>query len=191
MSDTPAAKELRRTPALATTPWLQPLPPVSRCILQADPAALELAARALGLGADVGAGGGVAHATGALLWLGPDERLLLGNTDEPSSSTLAPALAATLAPALDGLTYSLIDVSHRQIGLRLRAPFAAALLNCACPQDLDAEAFPPGLCSRTLYGKAEIVLWRLEVEEFRIEVWRSYADYLTESLVEAAKDLER
>ncbi|MGQ3028233.1 MAG: sarcosine oxidase subunit gamma family protein, partial [Ferrovibrionaceae bacterium] len=40
------------------------------------------------------------------------------------------------------------------------------------------EAFPVGVCTRTLFAKAEIVLWRTDAQRFRVEVWRSFAGYL-------------
>jgi sarcosine oxidase subunit gamma len=39
-------------------------------------------------------------------------------------------------------------------------------------------AFPIGMCTRTLFGKAEIVLWRTGEAQFHIEVWRSFAGYV-------------
>ena len=65
----------------------------------------------------------------------------------------------------------------------------ALLLNEGCPLDLDAAAFPPGRCTRTLFGKAEIVLWRRDVDAWRVEVARSFAPYLLALLREAAADL--
>jgi sarcosine oxidase subunit gamma len=44
--------------------------------------------------------------------------------------------------------------------------------------DLGLSAFPIGMCTRTLFGKAEIVLWRTGEAQFHIEVWRSFAGYV-------------
>jgi len=44
------------------------------------------------------------------------------------------------------------------------------------------------MCTRTLFGKAEIVLWRTTPDTFRIEVWRSFAPYVLGSLAEAARE---
>lgn len=96
------------------------------------------------------------------LWLGPDEWLLL----DPGERVRA---------ADDCF---LVDVSHRQVGLELHGADAAVLLNGAVALDLSEQTFPVGMCTRTLFEKAEIVLWRRGIERWRIEVARSYAPYV-------------
>lgn len=100
------------------------------------------------------------------LWLGPDEWLLLAD---------APL-------AVPGL----VDVSHRQAALVLSGTHAAAALNGGCPLDLDPAAFPLGACTRTLFGKAEIVLWRRVPEAFHLEIARSFVPYVIGVLREAS-----
>jgi len=121
----------------------------------------------------------------AALWLGPDEWLLLapGETAESLARQLEIALAET--------PHSLVDVSHRQIGLDVGGPLAARALNAGCPLDLSVRAFPVGMATRTLLGKCEIVLWRRGPERFHAEVWRSFADYAWDFLVEAARRAPR
>ena len=123
------------------------------------------------------------RAARAALWLGPDEWLLLA----PDAN--ADVLAATLEAAAGGEPVSIVDVSHRQLGFELDGPDAATLLNAGCPLDLHAEAFAPGACTRTLFDKAEIVLWRRSAPGFRLEVARSFADYLVGMLEIARRDL--
>ncbi len=117
----------------------------------------------------------------AALWLGPDEWLMIAD-----GADLVP-LGETLELVLDGTAHSLVDVSHRQIGLIASGTAAARALNAGCPLDLDLAAFPVGVATRTLYDKAEIVLWRRAETKFHIEVWRSFAPYLAASLAEAAR----
>ncbi|MEQ9246023.1 MAG: sarcosine oxidase subunit gamma family protein, partial [Nitratireductor sp.] len=54
--------------------------------------------------------------------------------------------------------------------------------------DLSPDAFPVGACSRTVFGKAEIILWRTEGDAFRVECWRSFSDYVFMLLEAAARD---
>jgi len=116
------------------------------------------------------------------LWLGPDEWLLMAeDAEEPAP------LAAHVATAAGNLPHSLVDVSHRQIGLEASGPRAALVLNAGCPLDLGPEAFPPGMAARSILGRIEIVLWRRDAERFRIEAWRSVADYAVRFLAEAAR----
>jgi sarcosine oxidase subunit gamma len=44
------------------------------------------------------------------------------------------------------------------------------------------------MCTRTVFEKAEIVLWRTETFVFRIEVWRSFVPYVHALLTEAARE---
>jgi len=46
-----------------------------------------------------------------------------------------------------------------------------------------------GMCTRTVLGKADIVLWRTGPDSFHVEVWRSFADYVARFLTEAAREL--
>jgi sarcosine oxidase subunit gamma len=117
------------------------------------------------------------------LWLGPDEWLLIAAADETAS------LLQSLKNALTGRPASLVDVSHRNIGLIVKGPRAADLLNAGCPLDLDPETFPVGMCARTLFGKAEVVLWRSTQDSFRLEAWRSFAPYVAGLLYGAAQVL--
>jgi sarcosine oxidase subunit gamma len=99
------------------------------------------------------------------LRLGPDEFLLLLPEGESP-------------PLVLPKPYSLVDISHRQIGIVLEGPAAADMLNAGCPLDLDERAFPVGMATRTLFMKADIVLWRVDHQKFHIEVWRSFAPYV-------------
>jgi sarcosine oxidase, subunit gamma len=117
----------------------------------------------------------------AALWLGPDEWLLIA--DDADAGTIA----GVLESVLEGTAHSLVDVSHRQIGLIASGPAAARVVNAGCPLDLAPKAFPVGFATRTLFDKAEIVLWRRAETVFHIEIWRSFAPYLAASLAEAAR----
>ncbi|MFZ9487431.1 MAG: sarcosine oxidase subunit gamma, partial [Alphaproteobacteria bacterium] len=118
----------------------------------------------------------------AALWLGPDEWLLLAPRAEEDAAEDA------LRRALDGAPHSLVRVSDRHAALTASGPRAGALLATGCPLDLDDAAFPEGMCTRTLLGKAEIVLWRHRPASFRIEVRRSFAAYAWDFLQEAARE---
>jgi sarcosine oxidase subunit gamma len=117
----------------------------------------------------------------AALWLGPDEWLLI-------AEEAATDLQAKLEAALAGVFHSLVDVSHRQVGIWVEGPGAARLLAAGCPLDLDLRAFPVGMSTRTLLVKAEIGLWRPVEEGFHIEVLRSFAPYVARILDEASRD---
>ena len=84
-----------------------------------------------------------------------------------------------------------MDVSHRQVALELSGPHAAWLLEAQCPLPLHVAAFPVGMCTRTVFAKAEILLWRTDLQTFRVEVARSFTGYVVDLLREIARELER
>jgi sarcosine oxidase subunit gamma len=120
----------------------------------------------------------------AALWLGPDEQLLL-----VQQSQWPDALAA-LASTLSGMPHSLVDISQRQIALQIDGARAADVLSAGCPLDLHPQAFPVGMCTRTLFAKSPIVLWRTAADAFHLEVWRSFALYVQQLLHEVGREFE-
>lgn len=172
----------RRTVQVHATEWLQMLPPAARFVIQGGPPVCAIASGIFGVALSENACRASLRGDRAALWLGPGEHLLLARAED------AGILLADLESALSGVAHSLVDVSHRQISLRLGGPDASAILNTGCPLDLDEAAFPVGMCTRTLLGKADIVLWRTGAAEFQLEVWRSFSDYVSRWLLEAASD---
>ncbi len=114
------------------------------------------------------------------LWLGPDEWLIIDQV--PTSITV-------LMKNLASEKCSHVDVSHRNTAIIVSGKGVENVINAGCPRDLSLAAFPVGCCSRTIFGKIEIVLWRQDSETFHIEVWRSFSDYLWTYLLDAAKDV--
>jgi sarcosine oxidase, subunit gamma len=172
---------VRQAPKVIACALVSPLPPVSRYVLRGSAQVMTAAGTALGLEISQAACRAVVNGEVAALWLGPDEQLLLG----PDGLDLA----ASLSAALRDVPHALVDVSHRQTALQVSGPQATVLLNAGCPLDLDLAAFPVGMCTRTVLAKAEIVLWRTSAEVFHVEVWRSFASYVTEYLAQVAREL--
>jgi sarcosine oxidase, subunit gamma len=177
MADLPA---VRRPPEIPATSGLRLLAPSARFILRAHPHAIRSAGAALGIEVAQLACRASQGGARAALWLGPDEYLILA----PDGET--PALARLLEEALRNEPHSLVDVSHRQTALEIRGPRVEDILNSACPLDLGLRAFAVGMCTRTVFAKAEFVLWRTAADVFRLEVWRSFTDYVARFLDEVA-----
>ena len=87
----------RRAPMIAASPMLRLQPPAARHILRGAPAVLEAAGNALGLSLSMPACRASVDPARAALWLGPDERLLLG--EESSAIETATRLRPGAAPA--------------------------------------------------------------------------------------------
>jgi len=173
---------IRRPAGWPPTPWLEALPPASRFVFRGDAAARGAAGAAFGMAFAESACRATTDGSRAALWLGPDEHLLLAPDGEVDT------IEAALARALQGHAYSLVDVSHRQVGIAIHGPRAEWLLESQCPLPLNLRDFPVGMCTRTVFGKAEIVLWRPAEQVFRLEVWRSFATYVVELLREIDRE---
>src|SRR4051794_7675648 len=149
------------------------LPAATRIVLRGAAPAARAVSAAFGVDLPSDMLTSAASGARAALRLGPDEWLLLA--EHEAAATLPAALAA----ALGSIAASVVEVSDRQVAFHVAGAGAADLLNEGCPLDLSDNAFPPGACTRTLFGKAEIVLWRPgSAPGFRIEVARSYAAYV-------------
>jgi sarcosine oxidase, subunit gamma len=172
----------RQQQVVAASPFLRQLPPVSRLVLRGGSQVLAAAAGALRLPRNETACRAVHNDVIAALWLGPDERLLIGPADG------AAEMLDLLQQALAGLPHSVVETSHAQVAFELSGAQAAVALNTGCPLDLDLSAFPVDMCTRTVFAKAQIVLWRTGPETFRVETARSFAPYVTKILALTARD---
>ncbi len=115
--------------------------------------------------------------------LGPDEWLLIG--PESDGATFAAAAAADLADRV----VSLVEVSHRNVALTVSGPGACAVLNAGIALDLSDAAFPAGSATRTLLGKAEVVVLRPGTAPvYQVECWRSFAPYVHGLLTEVVQE---
>lgn len=163
---------------------IRPAPPAARLVLRAGADAVDAVGAALGLALPVQAAGVsaavAADGSGAgrhALWLGPDEWLVI----DGAGADLAAALSDVTAP------HSAVDISHRNTAILVEGAAAKDVLNAGCPLDLHETSFAVGTARRTVFGKAEIVLWRRGPAAFRVECWRSFADHVFMLLAEAGR----
>ncbi|MBW3096355.1 sarcosine oxidase subunit gamma [Pseudohoeflea sp. DP4N28-3] len=155
---------------------ITPLPPAFRVSLRAGPDDVGALSQALDVGLPVAPKSSAIGKSGRqALWLGPDEWLIIDAEADPMID-LEKAKAV----------HSAVDISHRNVALAISGRRARATLEAGCPQDLAERAFPVAACSRTVLGKIEVVLLREGPERFRLECWRSFADYAWTFLSEAA-----
>ena len=157
---------------------LAPAPNAARASLRALPDAVDALSAALGVALPTRPKASSSQNGITALWLGPDEWLLIG----PEGTDFV-ALAATA-----NVFHAAVDISHRNIGILVSGSGARAAINSACPHDLTEASFPVGACTRTVFGKMEIVLYRESEETWRVECWRSFADYCFGMLAEGAAD---
>jgi sarcosine oxidase, subunit gamma len=105
---------------------------------------------------------------GDVLWLGPDEWLVIGGREDDH-----PGAAAA------------VDVSANRICLELVGGDVEDVLAQGCSLDLHRSVFTPGRCAQTLLAKAEVILQRTDPDTFRIFVRPSFAPYLRDWLEDA------
>jgi sarcosine oxidase subunit gamma len=111
----------------------------------------------------------------SVLWLGPDEWLVVGGCDE---SRLRAAVGAEFA--------SVVDVSAQRTVVRVAGSSSRDLLAHGCSLDLHPGRFPVGRCAQTVLAHAPVILQPLGADEFRVLVRASFARYLAEWLLDAA-----
>ena len=181
------ATALRRPLEFTSADWRAAVPSLTRFVFRGDQSARAAAGRAFDVVLPETACRSAVESSRsrAALWLGPDEHLLLAPDGEGER------VAADLAVALSGHAHSLVDVSHRQVAFRVIGPRAEWLIESQCPLPLNERDFPVGMCTRTIFSKAEIVLWRTAAQDFHVEVWRSFSAYVVGLLREVAFEMDR
>jgi sarcosine oxidase, subunit gamma len=105
-----------------------------------------------------------------VLWLGPDEWLVVG--DGRTDGTLVEELERALADH----HRSVVDVSAGRTVLDLAD--ALTSLSSGCGLDLDPSRWRPGMCAQTLFGQAQVILQQRDERTTRVFVRPSFAGYL-------------
>jgi sarcosine oxidase subunit gamma len=126
-------------------------------------------------------------ATGPLrvLWLGPDEWLVVAEGE-------APDLLPRLERAVAGRRAALSDLSSSRVIIELRGSGARDLLAAGCGLDLHARSFAPGQCAQALLARVPVILDQVdEAPHYRLLARRSYARWLVDWLIDAAEGLGR
>jgi len=157
---------------------LNPVASMERISLRAEDKAISGLGKAIGLTLPVKPATSVTKNDISALWIGPDEWLVLG--------VAGSNLETRLNKVKTGL-YSAVSIDNRNTALEISGSNSAHALNAGCPRDLSLDAFPVGACGRTIIGKAEVVLWRKADDEFHVECWRSFSDYVWKYLVDSAR----
>lgn len=159
---------------------IDPADPAFRLSLRAPKTSAAALSKALGLPLPLKPKTSSSKGSRTALWLGPDEWLILDTGKQNPADALSRSRVAHAA----------VDVSHRNTAIMVTGDGAQMTISAGCPQDLRPKRFPVGACSRTLLGKAEIVLLRVKADVFRVECWRSFSPYVFDFLEEAARDSE-
>jgi sarcosine oxidase subunit gamma len=121
---------------------------------------------------------------GSVIWLGPDEWLVVGERAAPETQE------AELRAAVTPFGGAAVDVSGQRVSLTLRGRHVRDVLAKGCALDLHPSVFGPGSCAQTTLGRAGVVLLAGdEPGAFTVLVRQSFACYLADWLVDAAEEV--
>jgi sarcosine oxidase subunit gamma len=179
---------LSRHPVVKTQVAFRELPFVTKINVRGDPSDKKFA-RAMSdiAGADLPLQhGGVTRSDRAkILWLGPDEWLIV-------SDTIAAADFLNQFRAYEkGLVLSAVDVSSARTIVALEVPNADWILAKGCGLDLHPRRFPLGSCAQTHLARVSVILERsssVENSSWQIYVANSFAAYIADWLIEALRE---
>jgi sarcosine oxidase, subunit gamma len=117
-----------------------------------------------------------------VLWLGPDEWLIIGPAGTQDR------IEATLNSAMGGAFGAVVDVSAHRTIIEVSGDCARDLLSTGCALDLHPRVFPAGKCASTMLARAQVVLVCRDAGESRywVLVRASFARYLADWLADAA-----
>jgi sarcosine oxidase subunit gamma len=118
-----------------------------------------------------------------ILWLGPDEWLVV------TPEGMQGAVETALRSALEGRHVSIVDATDARTTIRLHGSNARDVLMKGCPLDLHPRVFGPGQCAQSILAKADILIHqRDDAPTYDIYVLCSFAGYLWDWLADAAKE---
>jgi sarcosine oxidase subunit gamma len=122
-----------------------------------------------------------AHDQHSVLWLGPDEWLVISQAD-------AEEVLDVLRAAVAGDHAAIVDVSANRTVLDLIGHSAREVLEKGCPVDLHPRAFADGTAVATTLARVPVVLWKVDATTFRLLPRSSFAQYVARWLLDAMQE---
>ena len=149
-----------------------------------EPARVDAAEAVLGVALPRAANTSARGAGRTVLWLGPDEWLVVLTADEDED-----AVADALGTALADHHASIVAVGHARTVIGVAGPRARDVLAKGCGLDLHPRVFGPGQCAQTALARAGIVLHqRDDGPSYDVDCRRSFAPYVWAWLEDAAAE---
>lgn len=121
------------------------------------------------------------HGQHSVLWLGPDEWLVVS---QMAGEVLVPALEEAVA----GAHAAIVDVSANRTVLELQGAAARAVLEKGCPTDLHPRSFGSGRAVSTTLARVPVLLWQVGPQAYRLLPRVSFADYVARWLLDASQE---
>jgi sarcosine oxidase subunit gamma len=164
---------------------LAELPFLTQLTLRVAPDSAAAAAAAAALGAPALPGPNAAARAGEtqVLWLGPDEWLVVGPHGAQTE------LEARLCAAVEGTHATVVDVSGQRTVIEVAGAAARDVLAKGCALDLHPRSFGPERCAQTALARTGVVLLQRDDEPaYWVFVRASFAEYLAEWLLDASAE---
>ncbi|GAA3403118.1 sarcosine oxidase subunit gamma [Pseudarthrobacter polychromogenes] len=122
----------------------------------------------------------------SVLWLGPEEFLVVAPREAHES--LGGGLLQALREALGDGAGQMVDLSANRTTFELTGPRARAVLEKGCSLDLHPRVLKAGTALSTEVGNIPVVLWKTGEETFRLFPRASFADFLGRWLLDAMRE---
>ena len=122
----------------------------------------------------------------SVLWLGPEEFLVVAPRDDHES--LGGGLIQAIREALGDGAGQVVDLSANRTTFELTGPRARAVLEKGCSLDLHPRVLKAGTALSTEVGNIPVVLWKTGEETFRLFPRASFADFLGRWLLDAMRE---
>jgi sarcosine oxidase subunit gamma len=160
---------------------VEQIPLLTQLDLRVDPGGPAATAVGKALGGDLPTEPCTAVRIGDLdvLWLGPDEWLLLAGPGRQRE------LEDLLRAAIGDEHGAVVDVSAQRDALSLSGPAAREVLARGCAIDLDPRSAPPGTCVQTLLARCRVTIVVRDADLLLL-VGASFAAYLAAWLADAS-----
>jgi sarcosine oxidase subunit gamma len=162
---------------------LSEVPFLTQLTLRVAPSTAAATAAGYALGAPLPVAPNTTSAAGEvqILWMAPDEWLVIGPTE------VRTRLRDRLEAALAGEHATVVDVSAHRTAIEVAGSDARELLMKGCAVDLHPRTFGPGRCAQTTLARAQVVLLVCTPEPaYWVFVRASFAEYLAEWLLDAS-----
>ena len=117
-----------------------------------------------------------------VVWLGPDEYLLLCEAGSEAH------LHSQLMIDLGSVHAAVTNVTDGLCALSLRGPAVRRVLAKGCALDLHPAVFTPGTCAQTMLSHAGVTMMAIEENRFTIICRTSFAPYVHDWLVDAGME---
>jgi sarcosine oxidase subunit gamma len=137
-------------------------------------------------GLPAGCGSVAGNGDVSVLWLGPEEFLVVAPREAHES--LGGGLLQALRDALGDGEGQVVDLSANRTTFELTGPRSRAVLEKGCSLDLHPRVLKAGTALSTEIGNIPVVLWKTGEETFRLFPRASFADFLGRWLLDAMRE---